>query len=514
MEKIVNTTSPMHLGLFVMAMACTALPAMAEGLSRSYPVQADQSANGATVTTGNAGSSRAVEPGASPKLTVRIPGSVIEDKRDAPKISHPMLLDPPGRIGEKYKALGRRQGPLGAPVGSEVDAPNGGRSHDFKNGAIFWHPQIGEAFAVWGAILQKFNEMGGVEYGYPITDERPTPDQRGRYNHFRALHVAGQPVASIYWTPQTGAHAIYGAIRDAWAGGGWERGELGYPTSDEFQDGQFRRVDFERGYILWSKNAGIQIRKSGEKVRISGGGSEIFDTLLVTGMEVSVKDKVLGGDATFLSENTVCRFYQQALDDINVTLKDLARSNANPRMGGFSIRSDAEMHMSPDCSFRAEVLTACADTVSMRMLLPGNKFKFHVTTPTVFGSWSDPEFTVTFDLVASAKIRMPRNSNDSFGLGPVMLDVSGIKLDSQNVTGDALLAVKKVYEYFGGNDLAAQLTQNRNFKFGGITTSLARLSSEAKRIPTNYRTEACLVGNGNMLRLNGTNEVYKEPVIH
>ncbi|MCF6510132.1 hypothetical protein E9549_22475, partial [Blastococcus sp. MG754426] len=33
-------------------------------------------------------------------------------------------------------------------------------------------------------------------------------------------------------TSTTGARLVRGAIRDAWAGQGWENGRLGYPTSD------------------------------------------------------------------------------------------------------------------------------------------------------------------------------------------------------------------------------------------------------------------------------------------
>ncbi|MBC6982953.1 hypothetical protein H8B08_14490, partial [Caulobacter sp. 17J80-11] len=166
---------------------------------------------------------------------------------------------PYGRIGEKYAALGAAAGPLGAPIGDEAEAAYGGRRHLFKEGVIYWHPRIGEAYAVWGAIGRKHWELGGVAYGYPITDERATPDGRGRYNHFRAVQAAGAPESSIYWTPQTGAHAVYGLIRDAWARGGWERGALGYPTSDEFQDGKYRRSNFERGYILWAPDTGVKV---------------------------------------------------------------------------------------------------------------------------------------------------------------------------------------------------------------------------------------------------------------
>jgi hypothetical protein len=169
--------------------------------------------------------------------------------------------EPYGFIGEKYAALGGAGGPLGAPTGSETDAPHGGRCHQFRNGTICWHPQIGEAFGVWGLIHAKWSTMGRTEFGYPITDERPTPDGRGRFNHFRGMQYPGRPESSIYWTPQTGAHAIYGLIRDAWAKQGWERGPLGYPTSDEHQDGKYRRVNFERGHIRWAPDTGIQINQ-------------------------------------------------------------------------------------------------------------------------------------------------------------------------------------------------------------------------------------------------------------
>ncbi|HEX7917090.1 hypothetical protein [Rudaea sp.] len=171
--------------------------------------------------------------------------------------------EPYGKIGEKYAALGGHGGALGLPIGDETNAPFGGRFHDFKMGSIDWHPQIGQAYEVYGAIGGKFHELGNAQFGYPITDESTTPDRRGRYNHFRSVQLPGKPESSIYWTPETGAHEIHGLIRDAWAKSGWERGELGYPTSDEFQDGAFRRSNFEHGYIQWSQNTGTRIVKAG-----------------------------------------------------------------------------------------------------------------------------------------------------------------------------------------------------------------------------------------------------------
>jgi len=63
--------------------------------------------------------------------------------------------------------------------------------------------------------------------GCPTTDETSTPDNVGRYNHFSRSN------ASTYWTYNTAAHAVEGRVAIAWAFLGWERGRLGYPTSNE-----------------------------------------------------------------------------------------------------------------------------------------------------------------------------------------------------------------------------------------------------------------------------------------
>jgi len=168
---------------------------------------------------------------------------------------------PYGAIGGKYAQLGGPDGALGQPTSAESGAPHGGRCQQFQHGMICWHPQIAEAFAVWGSIHDRWSQLGRVEFGYPITDEMRTSDGRGRFNHFRGMQFPTRPESSIFWTPQTGARAIYGAIRDAWANQGWERGPLGYPTMEEHQDGKYRRVNFERGYIRWAPDTGIEIGK-------------------------------------------------------------------------------------------------------------------------------------------------------------------------------------------------------------------------------------------------------------
>jgi hypothetical protein len=145
-----------------------------------------------------------------------------------------------------------------------TDTLDGGTASDFLDGGAGIdvipandgdYIQVGSR-AVYGAIGMKYVALGGEGgfLGRPLTNETGTPDGVGRYNHF-----AG---GSIYWTPATGAHVIYGAIRDKWASLGWERCGLGYPTSDEMPAGGDARMNtFQHGEILWTPLTGAVVSK-------------------------------------------------------------------------------------------------------------------------------------------------------------------------------------------------------------------------------------------------------------
>jgi glucose/arabinose dehydrogenase len=151
-----------------------------------------------------------------------------------------------GLIGDLWESMGAQASPHGYPRSNELPTPNGrGRYNDFQNGGIYYLPAIG-ARSVLGAIYSKWGSMGYERslLGFPRTNESRTPDGRGRYNHFEG--------GSVYWTAQTGAHELHGAILTRWQQLGWERSYLGYPTTDEFAISGGRRVNFERGYITWN----------------------------------------------------------------------------------------------------------------------------------------------------------------------------------------------------------------------------------------------------------------------
>lgn len=155
-----------------------------------------------------------------------------------------------GAIRDRWAALGWERF-LGYPLTDELPTPDGkGRFSQFQNASIHWTSQTG-AHETHGAIRAKWAAMGWERsfLGYPLTDESPTPDGIGRFNHFQG--------GSIYWTPQTGAYEVHGAIRDKWAAMGWERSFLGYPTSDELASPDGGRIShFEHGSIVWTQAGG------------------------------------------------------------------------------------------------------------------------------------------------------------------------------------------------------------------------------------------------------------------
>ncbi len=153
-------------------------------------------------------------------------------------------------ILQKWVELGGADGFLGAPQIDEQRCPDGrGRFIHFAAGSIYWTPETG-AHVIYGYIREKWASLGWetCEFlGYPATDETGTPDGIGRFNHF-------DKGGSIYWTAELGAFEIHGPIRDEWARQGGEAGPLGYPLSDVelAPDKDELLTRFQHGVIRWN----------------------------------------------------------------------------------------------------------------------------------------------------------------------------------------------------------------------------------------------------------------------
>ncbi len=168
-----------------------------------------------------------------------------------------------GAIRQAWINTGSVKGPLRYPVAQESPAfDNRGRFQHFEGGILSWHPDIlGGPFIVWGLVGKRWLEIGRERFGYPITHEKAFADG-GKYNTFRAMHIAGRPEASIVWKPGTAAAwEVYGGIRDQWIRAGGTASALGYPVQEEKStgDGEGRYQLFEHGSISWHPGTDPQV---------------------------------------------------------------------------------------------------------------------------------------------------------------------------------------------------------------------------------------------------------------
>ncbi len=145
-----------------------------------------------------------------------------------------------GAILARYDQLGSSGGFLGHPLSDETDVP-GGRATNFQGGRIYWSEAYG-AKVVYGAILTKHDAVGGAAVtGLPVDEEQAAGGGRGCVFEY----------SSIYWSPETGAKQVYGAVRHKYAEmGGPDR--IGLPTTDEYDVSGGRANDFQVGRIYWS----------------------------------------------------------------------------------------------------------------------------------------------------------------------------------------------------------------------------------------------------------------------
>lgn len=157
-----------------------------------------------------------------------------------------------GIICEKWASLDWERGALGYPTTDTDFLPDKiGRHCHFQHGCIYWSPETG-AHEVHGLIREKWEALGWEQsfLGYPTRDEKGSPDGIGRISNFQH--------GSIYWTPETGAHAVHSTIYKKWGSLNWERGFLGYPIADdkESPDGIGRISTFQHGRIYWTAKTG------------------------------------------------------------------------------------------------------------------------------------------------------------------------------------------------------------------------------------------------------------------
>ena len=158
-------------------------------------------------------------------------------------------LDPTTMINLAWRASGGLGGPLGGRQGAQTKIGDNAAAQGYASGKIFYSPQTG-AHAVTGAILSKYESLGGPtgDLGYPVG-----PDADGGVPNSRVSTFSAPDKPSIFWTPDSGAIVIRGPLNAAWAELGAATGALGVPTGEQTVKGDTITQAFTGGELSWNK---------------------------------------------------------------------------------------------------------------------------------------------------------------------------------------------------------------------------------------------------------------------
>nr|WP_308213961.1 hypothetical protein [Williamsia serinedens] len=163
----------------------------------------------------------------------------------------PNEIDEAARIAAAW--IGRRITP------GEIVCPDGlGRFAEFEHAHVYWSPTMPRTpdgrvhaqpiphdglFEAWAALGFERGPLGYPAGPHTVVDGGGVQPFLGgvlfRQNGSRSGH----------WT--------HGAIGARYALLGAQAGDLGWPVSDEYADGDGRRQDFEHGSLRWTAGSGV-----------------------------------------------------------------------------------------------------------------------------------------------------------------------------------------------------------------------------------------------------------------
>jgi uncharacterized protein with LGFP repeats len=154
--------------------------------------------------------------------------------------------DATSAINTAWRAAGGASGPLGLRQGDQK-AVGAGAEQDFAGGKIYFSPDTG-AHVVSGAILAEYESLGGPtgDFGFPSAAEADGGVPGSRVSAF-----AGAGGAVIFWTADHGAVPVRGAMKAAWDKLGGAAGALGVPVADQNTNGDTVSQKFSGGQVSW-----------------------------------------------------------------------------------------------------------------------------------------------------------------------------------------------------------------------------------------------------------------------
>lgn len=168
----------------------------------------------------------------------------------APTAAASPQTDADDAITAAWQDAGGENSQLGAKQG-DVYPVGDGFAQDFAGGKMFYTPDTG-AKALYGPLLDKYESLGGPagsDLGFPTMNE--VPGLAGPDSRVSTFSASDNPV--IFWTPEHGAYVVRGAINAAWDKLGSSGGALGVPVGDETYSGEAVTQPFSGGQLSWNR---------------------------------------------------------------------------------------------------------------------------------------------------------------------------------------------------------------------------------------------------------------------
>jgi uncharacterized protein with LGFP repeats/GH25 family lysozyme M1 (1,4-beta-N-acetylmuramidase) len=169
-------------------------------------------------------------------------------------------VSPNGPVRTAWEKSAYEAGPMGYPVGGQIcGIAGGGCYQNFQAGAILWSPASGAYLSVNGPVRSMWQQTGFERgpLGYPTSNAICGLRDGGCFQTFQTGSIASAGSA--------GTHIVWGDMALAWRASGREGGPLGYPTADEVcrlaNGGCYQ--NFEKGATIWSPASGAQLSLTG-----------------------------------------------------------------------------------------------------------------------------------------------------------------------------------------------------------------------------------------------------------
>ena len=246
-------------------------------------------------------------------------------------------------VDDAWQRSGGLSGPLGSPVGAlACDPPTGGCSRPYTGGDIYWSPDTG-AQIVRGAILERYRATGGADggLGFPVSSDTRLDD--GGY-------VVDFQRGSIYWSQATGAHDVRGDIlaRYRWTGG---PGYLGYPTSNDSWDLNARNVaytNFQSGDIVWTADTGAQVVRGAILTRWLQTGASAGPLGVPTSSDTQLED---GGFVVDFMGGSILWSAATGAHDVRGAILDTYAGGGGPAYLGYPTGNDSWDRNAPGVAY-------------------------------------------------------------------------------------------------------------------------------------------------------------------